>query len=192
MSEKNPQLQVRGREIYLRYVNYGDFDEMMALFASSREFYQGLVNPPQDRTGFQIYVDRNLDPANECFVICRNIDGRIAGAINLTQIFRKSFQNAYLGYSLGVDFTGRGYMTEAVNLILLHAFENLNLHRVEANVQPHNLPSIRVLERCGFTKEGFSRKYLMIDDVWCDHERWAIIAEDWRGITNKSEWKEAR
>jgi ribosomal-protein-alanine N-acetyltransferase len=50
---------------------------------------------------------------------------------------------------------------------------------VEANVQPHNLASIKVLQRCGFTKEGFSRKYLKIDDIWCDHERWAIIFEDW-------------
>lgn len=70
-------------------------------------------------------------------------------------------------------------MSEAVELVLKHSFENLKLHRIEANVQPQNLASIKVLQRCGFTKEGFSRKYLKIDDVWCDHERWAIIFEDW-------------
>jgi ribosomal-protein-alanine N-acetyltransferase len=97
----------------------------------------------------------------------------------LSQIFRKSFQNAYLGYMLGERFTRFGYMTEAVGLTLDYAFKDLDLHRVEANVQPSNLPSIRVLQRSGFSKEGFSRRYLKIGGRWRDHERWAIIAEDW-------------
>jgi ribosomal-protein-alanine N-acetyltransferase len=71
-------------------------------------------------------------------------------------------------------------MSEAVKLILKHAFINLKLHRVEANVQPQNTPSINVLKRCGFTKEGFSRNYLKISGRWRDHERWAIIKEDWK------------
>ena len=70
-------------------------------------------------------------------------------------------------------------MTEAVALVLKHAFSNLKLHRVEANVQPHNTLSINVLKRCGFMKEGFSRNYLKISGRWRDHERWAIIKEDW-------------
>jgi ribosomal-protein-alanine N-acetyltransferase len=70
-------------------------------------------------------------------------------------------------------------MTEAVELILRFAFRDLKLHRIEANVQPENLPSIAVLKRCGFTREGFSRKYLKIAGRWRDHERFAIIKEDW-------------
>jgi [ribosomal protein S5]-alanine N-acetyltransferase len=72
-------------------------------------------------------------------------------------------------------------MTEAVELILRHAFKSLELHRVEANVQPENKPSIAVLERNGFIKEGFSEKYLKIGGEWRDHERWAITVENWRG-----------
>ena len=116
---------------------------------------------------------------NENFLICPAGDAEVAGTITLSQIFRKSFQNAYLGYMLGAEFTGRGYMTEAVGLVLRFAFNDLKLHRIEANVQPTNLPSIRVLERSGFTREGFSRRYLKIGGRWRDHERWAIIAEDW-------------
>jgi [ribosomal protein S5]-alanine N-acetyltransferase len=71
-------------------------------------------------------------------------------------------------------------LTEAVELILRVAFGQLKLHRVEANVQPGNVLSIAVLKRSGFTKEGFSRKYLKIAGRWRDHERWAIIKEDWR------------
>ncbi len=177
---KNQNLKIQGKIVFLRYVSHDDFEEMLELFKSSLEFYKGLINPPLDLESFKVYVERNLEEANECFVICQNIDNKIVGAINLTQIFRKLFQNCYLGYSLGVNFTGKGFMSEAVNLALKHAFENLKLHRVEANVQPHNLSSIKVLQRSGFSKEGFSRKYLKIDGVWCDHERWAIISEDWK------------
>ena len=176
---KDIEFKIKGNKIFLRYITLDDIEEMIALFKLSLKFYKGLINPPLNFEDFKIYVERNLDETNECFVICQKIDNKIVGAINLSQIVRKAFQNAYLGYSLGVNFTGKGYMSEAVSLISQHAFENLKLHRIEANVQPHNLASIKILQRCGFTKEGFSRKYLKIDDVWCDHERWAIIVEDW-------------
>lgn len=180
MKGKNPHLRVNGKRVFLRYVTLGDFDEMMEMFRESRTFYRGLINPPTGRQSFRTYVERNLDEANECFVICRKEDERLVGAINLSQIFRKAFQNAYLGYSLGVKYTGKGYMTEAINLILRHAFNSLKLHRIEANIQPHNTASIEVVKRCGFSKEGFSPKYLKVSGRWRDHERWAIIKENWK------------
>ena len=175
------KIKIIGEQIFLRYVTLEDFAEMYAMFEVSRKFYKGLLDTPDTIEKFKTYVERNDSEANECFVICQNADKAIVGAINLSQIFRKSFQNCYLGYYLFEKFTGKGLMTEAVELILRHAFQNLKLHRVEANVQPENLPSIAVLQRNGFTKEGFSRKYLKIGGRWRDHERWAIIKEDWRG-----------
>jgi ribosomal-protein-alanine N-acetyltransferase len=115
----------------------------------------------------------------QLFLICRYEDDAIVGTIALSQIFRKAFQNAYLGYQLFGGFTGRGFMTEAIKLALRNAFDDLELHRVEANVQPENKPSIAILKRNGFTKEGFSRRYLRIGGRWRDHERWAILKEDW-------------
>ena len=179
MNEKTPPLRVKGKNVFLRYVTLDDFEEMLTLFEESRKFYKGLIDTPDTFEKFAAYVARNESETNECFVICRASDERIVGAINLSQIFRKAFQNAYLGYSLGVRYTGQGYMTEAVRLILRFAFKDLKLHRVEANVQPENKPSIAVLKRCGFTREGFSRKYLKIAGQWRDHERFAIIREDW-------------
>jgi [ribosomal protein S5]-alanine N-acetyltransferase len=177
MNDSN--LKIQGEKVYLRYVQIEDCAEFIEINKASIEFYKGLMNPFVDSKKFKLYVENSLLESNESFMICQNVDNTIVGAINLSQIFRKAFQNCYLGYSLGVKFIGKGYMTEAVQLVLQHVFENLKLHRVEANVQPNNLASIKVLQGCGFTKEGFSRKYLKIDDVWCDHERWAIIFEDW-------------
>jgi len=71
-------------------------------------------------------------------------------------------------------------MTEALRLMLEYAFKQLRLHRLEANVQPQNVYSIALVKRAGFVHEGFSRRYLKIGGRWRDHERWAILSEDWR------------
>jgi ribosomal-protein-alanine N-acetyltransferase len=170
---------LKGKKVWLRPPKSEDFEEFTTLNAASRKFHRGLANPPLDRKGFDGLLLRNEQESNECFVICRADDGAIAGMINLSQIFRGNFQNAYLGYYLGEKFTRQGFMSEAIELILRFAFKDLKLHRIEANVQPHNLSSLAVLQKNGFTKEGFSRKYLKIDKRWRDHERWAIVAEDW-------------
>ncbi len=170
----------KGKKVYLREPTAEDFDELDALYKSSRRLHRGLVSPNFSREGFDELLRRNNGDDYKSLFICVNDTDAIAGTITLSQIFRKAFQNAYLGYLLGENFTSNGYMTEAVELVLKYAFLNLKLHRVEANVQPHNTPSINVLKRCGFTKEGFSQKYLKISGRWRDHERWAIIKEDWK------------
>jgi ribosomal-protein-alanine N-acetyltransferase len=71
-------------------------------------------------------------------------------------------------------------MTEAMRLLLRHAFTKLKLHRIEANIQPENQASIALVKRAGFVREGYSRRYLKICGRWRDHERWAILVEDWK------------
>ena len=71
-------------------------------------------------------------------------------------------------------------MSEALRLVLKYSFEKLGLHRLEANIQPLNRASIALVKRAGFVREGFSRRYLKICGRWRDHERWAIIVEDWK------------
>lgn len=179
MNAKNRQMQVKGKRILLRYPRSEDFAEFAESARKSRKFHRGLVSPPMDLEKFENYIAANAHDANERFLICLIENDAICGAVNLSQIFRRSFQNAYLGYYLFERFTGKGLMTEAVELVLRYAFRDLKLHRIEANVQPENLPSIAVLKRCGFTHEGFSRKYLKIGGRWRDHERFAIIKENW-------------
>ncbi|HEY8561545.1 MAG TPA: GNAT family protein [Pyrinomonadaceae bacterium] len=177
MNEKNPPPPVKGANVYLRHPALEDFTEFSAAAKKSRKLHRGLVSPPTELKSFVEFVARNESDANENLLICRNSDDAVCGAVSLSQIFRKAFQNAYLGYYLFAGYTGKGYMTEAVGLVLRFAFRDLKLHRVEANVQPENAASINVLKRCGFTREGFSRKYLKIAGRWRDHERFAIIIE---------------
>jgi len=109
---------------------------------------------------------------------------KIIGVANLRQIFYGVFQNAYLGYYVDVNFAGQGLMSEGIQLVINYAFHTLGLHRIEANMQPGNIASINLVKRLGFTKEGFSRRYLKINQEWCDHERWALTAEDGSQLGN--------
>lgn len=180
MPMENQKPKVQGRNLFLCPPQNEDYEEFASLMKASKKLHKGLSNPPIDKETFDDYVQRNESEANEFFLICRNEDSAIVGAINLSQIFRRAFQNAYLGYYIAGKFAGNGYMSEAIALILRYAFKDLKLHRIEANIQPHNLASIAVVRKNGFTKEGFSPKYLKIGGRWRDHERWAIINEDWR------------
>jgi len=74
----------------------------------------------------------------------------------------------------------RGYMSEGLGLILRYAFKQLKLHRLEANIQPRNRASIALVKRAGFVREGYSKRYLKVCGQWRDHERWAILSEDWK------------
>ena len=112
----------------------------------------------------------------------RREDDTVMGEINLSQIVRGLFLSAYLDYQVGAPFARQGYMTEGLHLALRHAFTTLGLHRLEANIQPENAPSIALVRKVGFAREGYSRRYLKIGGRWRDHERWAILREDWEGM----------
>ena len=171
---------IEGKRIFLRRPEKTDEAEYLALNRRSASFNRGLASPPIQPEQFAAFLKRCRGDANACFFICRRSDGAILGSINLSQIFRGGFQSAYLGYQIGAEFAGQGYMTEAIALMLRYAFTKLKLHRLEANIQPGNIASIALVKRAGFRKEGFSRRYLKICGRWRDHERWAILAEDWR------------
>lgn len=113
------------------------------------------------------------------FLICARRDEGILGAADLSQIFHRNFQSAYLGYWIGAPFAREGYMREGLELVLYTAFRTHHLHRVEANVQPENTSSQALLVRLGFRLEGYSPRYLKIGGRWRDHERWALLREEW-------------
>jgi ribosomal-protein-alanine N-acetyltransferase len=106
--------------------------------------------------------------------------GGIAGVININNVIRGAFQSASLGYYAFSPFAGQGLMEQGMLLVLKHAFGKLNLHRLEANIQPANRASIALVQKCGFVREGFSRRLLKVRGRWRDHERWALLSEDFR------------
>jgi ribosomal-protein-alanine N-acetyltransferase len=166
--------------VFLRGPTRADEGEFVAAMQASRALHQPWLYAPQSPEDFREYLVRGLRPTSEFFLACRLEDNAIVGFLNLSEIVRGSFQSAYLGYGAVAAFAGQGYMTDALRLLLEEAFERLRLHRVEANIQPGNAASISLVRRSGFRLEGLSPRYLKIGGRWRDHERWAILSEDWR------------
>ena len=102
---------------------------------------------------------------------------RLIGLISL-RVERGSFMNGRFGYSVDGQYTGRGIMTSTLRALMRYGFFQLGLHRLEANIMPRNVRSRRVLEKCGFTKFGFSPKMLLINGVWEDHDLYMILVDD--------------
>lgn len=171
----------RSGRVFLRPPQAADREQFVRLARASAALHNPWVDAPSTPREFDKYLERAAADDTDCSLLCLRGDGAIAGVLNLTQIVYGVFRSAYLGYYAFEDFTGQGYMTEGLELILGRAFGTLRLHRLEANIQPGNERSKALVERCGFRYEGFSPHYLYIDGAWRDHERWAITVEDRRG-----------
>jgi ribosomal-protein-alanine N-acetyltransferase len=170
----------RAVRVYLRAPTRSDRDEFLALMRASRAFHRPWASAPTDDERFAGYLAESRRLDFEAMLACRRQGDAIIGFFNLSQIARGSMQSAYLGYAAGKTFARQGYMAEGIELVLRHAFLDLRLHRVEANIQPGNQASLALARGAGFRREGFSPRYLKIGGRWRDHERWAILAEEWR------------
>lgn len=147
---------------------------------ASRSLHRGWVTPPTDPKAFAAWLKRAEEPRTTHLLVCRLEDGAIAGVFTVSEIVRRFFQSAYLGYYAQQPFAGQGYMGEGMQLVLRYVFGMMKLHRVEANVQPENVASIALVKRSGFRLEGFSPRYLKVAGRWRDHQRWAMLIDDWR------------
>jgi [ribosomal protein S5]-alanine N-acetyltransferase len=178
-AESHTEAPAAGR-VYLRTPQRPDRAEFVSLMRASRAFHRPWATAPTDDEAFDAYLVDSRRPDFEAMLVCRREDRAILGFFNLSHITRGSLQSAYLGYAVGSTFARHGYMREGIELVLREAFMTLRLHRVEANIQPGNHASISLARGAGFAREGFSPRYLKIGGRWRDHERWAILAEDWR------------
>jgi ribosomal-protein-alanine N-acetyltransferase len=167
--------------VMIRPVQASDAAELVPANLASIALHEPWVSPCRDHASFLGYLARCDGERSMGFIARERESGRIAGVVNLSEIVRGFFQSAYMGYYGIVGMNGRGLMGEAVSLLVTHAFRDLGLHRVEANIQPANQPSRALVQRLGFRQEGFSPRYLRINGEWRDHERWAVLADEWHG-----------
>ena len=103
---------------------------------------------------------------------------RIIGMISFTNISNSSFLSTTVGYKLDEEELKQGYMTEALRAAIVIIFKELKLHRIEANIMPHNTPSMNLVKKLGFEYEGLAKKYLKINGKWEDHIHMTIINKD--------------
>jgi ribosomal-protein-alanine N-acetyltransferase len=171
-----------------------DMPQVLAAIRASRALHGAWVAPPATAARYAAYVERFAGPGSRDphrathvgLLACRVDDDAPVGVFNLSEIVRGAFHSAYLGYYGLAPHDRLGYMGTGLALALQVAFRKLGLHRVEANVQPANVRSIALVKAAGFTREGYSRRYLKLAGRWRDHERWALLAEDWRARAKRT------
>lgn len=167
-------------DVGIRPLIADDVWQFLAATDRSRGFHGEWIQPPMDEDGFEALLRRSQSPNFKALAVVLHRHDSLVGMIHFSEIIRGAFQNAFCSYWVGIGSESKGIMTEALRLALHFAFQELKLHRIEANIQPGNLKSIALVNRCGFVKEGFSEKYLQIEGEWKDHERWAIHSEIWK------------
>lgn len=162
--------------VYLRRPDPKDQSAFLASVKASRALHRPWVSAPSTPRQFRSYLRRMHEPANCGLLVCHRGSEQLIGVVNITNIVLGLFRSGYAGYYVFAGFEGRGLMREGLHAAVRHAFTSLKLHRLEANMQPENVASVALARSCGFSKEGYSPRYLKIGGRWRDHERWAIVA----------------
>lgn len=126
-------------------------------------------------TLFEKQIEENIERKSINLYLFMKSEQEIIGTISLSNIVYGAFLSGYLGYNLCEAYADKGYMTEALGKALKLFFDEMKLHRIEANVMPRNIRSKKLLQKLGFECEGVSKKYLKINGKWEDHEHHVLL-----------------
>jgi [ribosomal protein S5]-alanine N-acetyltransferase len=165
--------------VVIRPGTFADEEAFLAAVEHSRSLHHPWVQPPNTPSAFREYIGKRDAPRGATFFVWLARPEQLAGVVNLDEIVRGCFHSAYLGYYAFSPHAGRGLMQKGLSQVITYAFRTLKLHRLEANIQPGNAASRALVKKLGFRREGFSPRYLKINGRWRDHERWAMLSEDW-------------
>jgi len=156
-----------------------DEADFIAAMQASVDVHRPWLFPPISPAAYRAYLDGLASERKHGFLARRTEDGALVGWLNVSDIVRGALQGANVSYGGVAAHRRQGYMSEALELVMHEAFVTLDLHRLEANIQPGNAGSLALVRRAGFRLEGFSPGYLKIAGDWRDHERWALRKETW-------------
>jgi ribosomal-protein-alanine N-acetyltransferase len=186
---KQSDIELHTERLVLRTIDDTFAARCLDYVVRNREFFSAW-NPLVDETFYtlefqaqKLRIERELRAQDRgvrlwLFEKEDRAHGRIIGDLAFSNIVRGAFQSCHLGYKTDGAAINRGYMTEALARAIRFAFADMRLHRIEANIMPRNIRSIRVVEKLGFTNEGLSRKYLKIAGVWEDHLHYVLLNTD--------------
>ena len=176
--------------VVLRAATPADYPAWSALREESRahltEWEEAWTPEQADAAAFKrrlrIY-DRDRRRGGGLFLLAFRLhDNALVGGVTLSNIRYGASRSGLVGYWVGAAYARQGYGTAAVSALAAHAFEAIELNRLVAACQPGNIASQKLLDRCGFRREGLARDYLMINGQWRDHYIYALTAADYRRI----------
>ena len=166
-------------DVYLQHLEKKHKKKFLQSTRLSQAFHHPWIYPPVNDQEFLAYLRRYESPDQLSFLVFSQED-LLVGVLNFNDIVRGGYQSCSMAYYMMQGFQQKGYMKKAAIQGLRYVFSVEGLNRVEANIQPLNHASIAFVRSLAFCKEGFSKKFLKIADNWCDHERWALLAENFQ------------
>jgi RimJ/RimL family protein N-acetyltransferase len=165
----------------LRRYRAADVEAMFRLYSDPRVMRYWSFPPWTDEAQAEAYLQRARDQMDEGraipWAITRQTDDRLVGTVTLFALDTMQGR-AEIGYSLDPKLHGQGMASEALRAALAHAFDSLRLRRVEADVDPRNTPSCRLLERLGFRLEGLLRARWRVAGEICDSALYGLLAPE--------------
>lgn len=172
-----------GERLYLRAPMMDDYAQWQDVRARNKEFLtpyepqwaKNCLTENFFKRRLQRQRLETLGGRGAFFFIFSKESHEIVGGINLNNIQLGAARSTSLGYWLAEDQQGQGYMHEAAELVIRHAFHDLKLYRIHAACLPDNDRSANLLLKLGFEEEGFAKKYLKINGTWQDHRLFGLI-----------------
>lgn len=178
-------IQIETERLLLQSPHIGLLPMLLAYHQLNREHFSPW-SPVVDDADMGSYYTQQLTryqkhseegTALALFLFEKNNREKIIGDVNLSNVVRGVFQSCNMGYRLDEHAQGRGYMRETLQRVVQYAFEEMKLHRIEANIMPHNVRSIKLITAVGFEEEGLAKKYLKINGKWQDHFHYVVLNE---------------
>ncbi len=176
-------MKLKGENIYVKLVEESDVEALMKLEVDNKDFFQ-MFTGKRDESFYTVEgqiqrVQSAIKAKNEDreYLFLIQESEKVIGEVILSEVVRENLQSCWIGYFLDKAHNRKGYMTEAVKLVVNYAFQELKLHRIEAGVMPFNTGSMKVLLKSGFHKEGIAKKNVQINGNWEDHQILAIVNE---------------
>ena len=187
-SLKKNQFEITGQKVILRPPQYSDWK----VWADERKKNKLYLQPWEplwsinelERSSFvkRVRMFERLSHNDQAysFLIYKSDNEDFIGEVNISNVQRGIIQSCTIGYWIAKDCEGKGMMSESLELVKEFIFNELKLHRIEAACLPHNMPSLKLLLKNGFIKEGTARKLLKINDKWQDHTVLSFILDDFK------------
>lgn len=174
--------EIPGDSLHLRWLEPADLPALRAIFGDPeivRFMAVSCLHTDANAEAFLLSILEGFISGN-LYQWGVEFQGEIVGTCTLAQIDRDN-RRAELGFALARSFHGRGLMRRAVPLLLDFAFGRLGLHRIEADVDPRNLASLKLLEKLGFRREGVLRDRWLEADGFQDSVMLGLLRREWRG-----------
>lgn len=173
---------IKAERVSLRWLTESDIESLFEVFSNAevmRYWSSPMMKEPSEAETYLYEIHENFQHGDLFqWGLALNSNDKVIGTCTLNHIDQQN-RRAEIGYAMGREHWGKGYMHEALTALLNHAFGEMNLHRIEADVDPRNAASIKSLEKLGFKYEGFLRERWFVNGEICDTAFYGLLRREW-------------